>query len=339
MPILRWIVRTIAAWPQAIATAIGIAVLPAAGCAPRYVHSQPLEPSELWTPLPIQYIDVGGVEIAFLDSGPVAEAPGPPVVLIHGLSSYIGFWEYQIEHLARRHRVLALDLPGYGASARPDAPYTPPWFARIVDDWLAAIEVDQAIVVGHSMGGQIAMTLALEHPDRVHTLVLSAPAGIERFRPGHAAWLEAYYTESRTYDTVERDIRHAFSLVFNRHDEGVERLLAERIRMKGTGALQGTSVAVSRSISGMLRHPVFDRLPEIDVPTLVVFGAADKLIPNPILNGGRTEHIARIAGRVIPGAEVVVIPTAGHTVHHDAPDRFNREVDAFLDGVAAGDRP
>jgi pimeloyl-ACP methyl ester carboxylesterase len=302
---------------------------------PRYAHLDPIAPSELWAPLPVRHVEVDGVDVAYVDSGgPITEDPRPPVVLVHGLSSWMGFWGHQIPHLAATRRVLALDLPGFGASARPDAPYTMPWYARTVDRWLAALGIGRAVIVGHSMGGQIALSMALDRRARVAALVLAAPAGIERFRPGHAAWLERYQSPRRAFDSPEVDLRHAFSLAFARHDDGVERLLRERVRMSGTPAMLGTSLAVSRSVAGMLRHPVFGRLGEIAVPTLVVFGTEDRMIPNRVLNGGRTDRIARLASRAIPGSRLVLVHGAGHTVHHDAPDVFNRALDGFLGEVA-----
>lgn len=300
------------------------------GCAPRYSTMPPMTPDALWAPLPVQHTTVSGIDIAYIDSG----GDGPPIVLVHGLSSWMGFWEYQIPELARTHRVIALDLPGYGASGRPDAPYTPPWYADIVASLMDDRGVLRAAVMGHSMGGQIAITLALSHPERVSALVLSAPAGIERFQAGHATWMKRYWTEGRTLETTEEEVRYTFSsLAFARHDDGVERLLQERVRMRDTPMLLGTSVAVSRSVAGMLDHPVADRLSEIAVPTLLVFGTDDRMIPNPILNGGRTRTIALKGQRAIKGSQLLLVSGAGHTVHHDAPDEFNTAVAAFLDKV------
>lgn len=299
----------------------------AMGCAPRYGHLGPIRPSELWTPRPVRYARVEGDAIAYVDSG----GEGPAVVLVHGLSSWMGFWEHQFEALARTHRVLALDLPGYGASDRPDAPYTPGWFAARIADWMTAIGLGSAAIVGHSMGGQIALELALGRPDRVSALVLSAPSGIEQFRPAHALWMERYWTERRALDTSEEELRFAFTeLVFGRVDASVERLIRERVQMRGTPELAGTSVAVSRSVGGMLRNPVSSRLGQIRQPTLVVFGDDDRMIPNPILTGGRPRQIAELARTSIPGASVVMVPKGGHTVHHDAPDVFNDAVEQFL---------
>jgi pimeloyl-ACP methyl ester carboxylesterase len=186
--------------------------------------------------------------------------------------------------------------------------------------------------VGHSMGGQVVMTLALDHPDRVEALVLSAPAGFERFQPGHAAWMKDFWTEGRAMQSREEDIRLTFeNHVFNHKDEGVERLIEERVRLGRHPDFAGTSVAVSRSIAGMLDHPVLERLDQLRVPTLIVYGTDDRMIPNPVFNGGRTRTVAEAGHAAIVDSQLVMIDKAGHTVHHDAPARWNEAVSAFLE--------
>jgi pimeloyl-ACP methyl ester carboxylesterase len=299
----------------------------AAAGAPRYALKGPIEPADIWSPLPRQHVTVDGVDIAYVDSG----GAGQPLVFIHGLSSWTSFWEYQLPAFAGPYRVLALDLPGYGASARPDAPYTPPWYADVVSAWLDKVGVEKATIVGHSMGGQIALTLALDHPEKVERLVLSAPAGFEGFNAGAAKFMKDFWTERRAMQTTEEQVRANFvTQVFNRRDAGVERLIEERVRLGLSASFGGTSVAVARSVAGMLDYPVRDRLSKITAPTLVVYGTADRMIPNPIFTGGATRSVARIAEERVAGAKVVMIPGAGHTVHHDAPEQFNAALQEFL---------
>ncbi|MDP2311811.1 MAG: alpha/beta hydrolase [Pseudomonadota bacterium] len=298
-----------------------------AACAPRYAGKGAIEPEDLWSPLPRQHVTVMGTDVAYVDSG----GSGPPLVFVHGLSSSVGFWEYQIPAFAHTNRVLALDLPGYGSSARPDAPCTPPWYASVVAAWLDAVGVDRATIVGHSMGGQIAIHLALGEPARVERLVLSAPAGLEPFQPGAAKFMKDFWTERRALGTTEEQVRANFTTqVFNRRDAGVERMIEERVRLGLSPRFAGTSVAVSRSVAGMLDYPVLERLGQIVAPTLVIFGTADRMIPNPVFNGGSTRAVARVAETRIPNAKVVLIPGAGHTVHHDAPEAFNAALQEFL---------
>ncbi|HMV66066.1 MAG TPA: alpha/beta fold hydrolase [Myxococcota bacterium] len=299
-----------------------------ASCAPHYARLGPLDPSDAWAPGAVHHIDVRGVDVAYIDEGPRG---GTPIVLVHGLSSWMGFWEYQVADLSRDHRVLALDLPGYGASGHPDAPYSPPWYADLIDAWLDQLGVDRAVVVGHSMGGQISITLALNHPERVDRLVLSAPAGIETFKPGAARWMKTWWHEERALEATPDELRGTFyNAVFNRRDPGVERLLEERVRMGMHPSFEGTAVAVSRSIAGMVNHPVHDRLGELRQPTLLVFGTDDKMIPNPVFTGGATRAVAEEGRRLIPNCNLVMLRGAGHTVHHDDPAGFNAAVRAFL---------
>lgn len=306
-----------------------LTILALAGCAPTYAHLGPIAPSELHEPgLPRRSIEVYGVDVAYVDSG----GDGEPIVFVHGLSSSMAFWERQLPEFLKKYRVIALDLPGFGASARPDAAYTPPWYAHLVSGFLRELGVRRATVVGHSMGGQIAMTLALTEPGRVSRLVLSAPAGFERFDRGEAAWMKAYWHEGRALESRETEVRASFvQAAFNTDDAGVERLVEERVRLGLHPDFRGTSVAVSRCIAGMVDHPVLDRLGELAVPTLIVFGTADEMIPNPVFTGGSTRRIAEIGHAAIPGSELVLIRGAGHTVHYDAPDAWNRAVLQWLD--------
>ena len=300
------------------------------GCLPRYGGEPPLSAAELWAPRPTSRVVVGDVGMSVLDTG----GDGPVLLLIHGLSSYSSFWEYQVEPLAAAgFRVLAVDLPGFGASDKPDAPYTPPWYADQLDGLLSKLGVERATLIGHSMGGQVAITYALAHPDRTERLVLAAPAGIERFSPGEAAWMRDYFHEERALESGEEAIRANFHAVFNRWDEGVERLVSERVRVRDTADFAATSVAVSRCVAGMLDHPVADRLGELAVPTLIVFGTDDRLIPNPVYHGGRTAGVGKAGAAAIPGAQLVLVSGAGHAVFHDDPTRFNDAVLAFLGGA------
>ncbi len=300
--------------------------LGSAACVPTYSHLPPIQPAELYAPVPYQWTPVDGMNIAFQDTG----GDGPVILWVHGLSSYASFWEYQMTAFPE-YRSIAIDLPGYGASDRPDAPYTMDWFAEVVVSFMDSQGLDHVILAGHSMGGQIALTAALEHPERFDALVLSAPAGFESFSRGHRDWMSDYWTETRAMDATESHIRANFSqLTFAVTDDGVERLIEERVRMRDTDAFAGTSVAVARSIGAMVDGPVRDRLGEIETPTLVVFGTHDALIPNPVFNGGRTRSIAKYGTSALANGELVMVKRAGHTVHHDDADTFNAAVTTFL---------
>ena len=295
----------------------------------------PLSPDAIRTPLPAARLHLTGPDlcVSYIDSG----GNGLAVVLLHGLSCTMGFWERQVGPLVSAgHRVLALDLPGFGASDKPDVSYSPRWYASVVLAWLTALGVRRFVIVGHSMGGQIALHLVLHAmtrtPDRVLGLVLAAPAGVETFRPEAAKWMMDYWTETRALSTTADEVRANFTqLAFNKVDEGVIRLLDERLRFQLHPSFRDVSRAVSRCIRGMLEQPVFDRLGEIRVETLMVFGDSDRMIPNPVFNPGSSSAVAERGARAIPGCELVLLKGAGHMVMHDDSEGMNGALCSFLE--------
>ncbi|MBK7756871.1 MAG: alpha/beta fold hydrolase [Deltaproteobacteria bacterium] len=299
------------------------------GAGDRAARLDPLDPAQLSTPLPTRRVEVNGLGLNTLDSG---EEGRPAVVLIHGMGSNLGFWHKQVPWLrALGLRVLALDLPGYGGSDKPDAPCSPKWYAEQLVGWLDALAVPRAAVIGHSMGGQTAMELALLAPERVAALVLAAPAGIEVFSEAGAAFMRGYWHERRALEASPVEIEANFKkLAFNVHDEHVERLLIERLRAQRHPSFVHTSRTVSRNIAGMLDHPVAPRLAELSTPTLIVWGEDDRMIPNPMFTGGSTAELASRGRRLFPAARAVLIPGAGHFVHHDAPEQFHDAAGDFL---------
>src|SRR5512142_372897 len=107
------------------------------------------------------YVRVGSVNTRYR----VAGASGSPVLLIHGIGSYVENWDSNLLPLAEQHRVYALDLVGFGRSDKPAAPYTIDYFADFVRDFLRTQGLERAHIVGSSMGGIIAMNLAIRHPE------------------------------------------------------------------------------------------------------------------------------------------------------------------------------
>ena len=162
---------------------------------------------------------------------------------------------------------------------------------------------------------------------------LVAPAGIETFSRTEASLMKAVWTEDRAQRTTEQATRRNFERsVFARVDEHVQALATERVRMGMHPRFAATSRAVARSVAGMLDEPVLHLLPRIQAPTLVVFGGRDALIPNRLFHpASHTRVIADMATTAIPDARLCWLDTAGHTVHHDEPVRFNRAVKRFLE--------
>src|SRR5207248_9043217 len=117
-------------------------------------------------------IDVDGIHLHYTEAG-----DGPALVFLHGLGATHANWEFTLPAFADRWRVIAPDLPGHGGSAKPDAPYTIDFYAGVVRSLGRELGVREAVVVGNSLGGQIALELGLSYPTWTRALVLAAPAG------------------------------------------------------------------------------------------------------------------------------------------------------------------
>ena len=267
----------------------------------------------------VSYIDVG--------SGPET------LLLVHGLASNAGFWRYTIPALAEHYRVIAVDLPGYGRSQKdPAYPYSMTFFAETLSRLLDELRLESVVVVGHSMGGQIGLTLALARPDQVRALVLASPAGIERFDPGEGDWLGHALTITGIRAGSEESIRRNLSMNFYSWSPDWEWMVEERARLAKSNRFDFFADAVVKSVSGMLDEPTTDRLALVSVPTLIVYGQYDGLIPNPYLHPGFTSTVMEAGAAAIPGAKLVEVAGAGHLLQIEKPEAFNRAVREFLDG-------
>jgi len=274
-------------------------------------------------------MSAGDPGIAYIDEGTGEQT----LILVHGLASNAGFWRYVIDDLAREYRVIAVDLPGYGKSAKGDYPYGMRWYADQLITLMDELDLQDAVLAGHSMGGQIAMHAALRHPDRVEALVLAAPAGIEPFDRGAGDWLRSVITMQGVMNTPEDAIRRNLSGNFYRFNDTWEWMVEERTRMAKARDMHEFAYAVDRSVDAMLDEPTTPLLGEIRVPALIVYGKYDGLIPNPYLNPGRPAEVFQSGHQAIRGSTLVEIDQAGHMLHIEQPDDFTGAVLRYLQGL------
>jgi 3-oxoadipate enol-lactonase len=240
---------------------------------------------------------------------------GPPVVLIHGLGWDSSLWFPTVAELAPAHRVIAADTRGHGETDKPDGPYSITQFA---EDWAALLDllgVRNAVVVGLSQGGMIAQALALTRPDLVGSLVLAATSC--RSHPDSRANMETRIV-ALAEAGPEAAARVAADSIFSRawretHAQEFARFLHWRCL-----APVAPLTAAMRSVYG---YDLSDELPRIAVPTLVVAGDADTLIP-PVAS----QQIATL----IPHAELQLLPGVGHIIPVEAPDAFSHLLRKFL---------
>ena len=271
-----------------------------------------------------RWVTIDGRRVSVVELG-----SGPPVVFIHGLSGTWRNWLEQLPVFAREHRVIAFDLPGFGESEMPAQTITISGYGRFVNALLDELGVGVAAVVGNSMGGFIGIELAIRFPERVERLVLVSAAGlsIESLRNERLLGLLgaldnrlAAYTgwlASRS-DTLARrpGSRRMIFGVAARHPERLPApLVSEQVRGSGKPGFVP-------ALDALTDYPIRDRLGEIVCPTLIVWGAEDRLVP---------ARDADEFARLIPNARKVVWPDTGHVAMLERPAAFNALLEAFLD--------
>src|SRR5215217_6031015 len=212
----------------------------------------------------VRNIEVEGLPVRYLTAG-----TGPPLVLLHGAGDNALDWHWVIPALAATHRVYAPDLPGSPMSARPAADYSPAFFERFVAAFVDALHLGRATFVGNSLGGLIALRLALSEPARFTALVLVDSAGLGRA-------INPAFTSVNVPGISEA------AIPFWRTPAGAPReWLAEQRRLALSPGYLEAHLTVLRAQVGLggQREVLVDRLPLLKVPTLVVWGTRDRVFP------------------------------------------------------------
>jgi 4,5:9,10-diseco-3-hydroxy-5,9,17-trioxoandrosta-1(10),2-diene-4-oate hydrolase len=273
-------------------------------------------------------VEVDGLPVRYLAAG-----EGPPLVLLHGAGDNSLDWRWVLPALARMHRVYAPDLPGSPDSARPPADYSSAFFERFVAAFVDALGVGRATFVGNSLGGLIALRLALSEPARVGALVLVDSAGLGRaINPAFTSVnvpgpFEAAMPFWRTPLGAHQRAWGRTALLFAHPPGSVPReWLAEQRRLALRPGYLEAHLTALRALVGPFgqREVLLDRLPLLEVPTLVVWGERDRVFP---------ERQAREAIVRLREGSLAVIPNCGHMPHVECPDRFLVDLDEFLVGL------
>ncbi len=279
-------------------------------------------------PYKTHYADLpGNCKVAYMDEGKGERT----LLFIHGLANYAVVWKKNIDYLKQYYRCIAIDLPGNGLSDKNDHPYSLKFFASSVAEFINALKLDKVTLVGHSMGGQVAMTTIINYPGCAKSLVLCAPAGFEVFS---AMDRSLYFNAIHLFDFITSDeqvLRHAIENSFYRNQSQGEGMIKELTGLMKTYKLNTYKKMVEACIHGMLEEPVYDKLGDIKVPVLVVFGKNDALIPNKIIHHTTTEQIATDAVKMLPNATLKILPDCGHFVMWEKADEVNREIIHFLE--------
>lgn len=273
--------------------------------------------------MPVRAVMVDGQRIAYLDAG-----SGPPVILLHGFGGALWQWEYQQAALSASHRVITLDLLGAGWSDKPDIEYTPDQILESFRGFMDAVGVQRASLVGNSMGAGVAMGMALTYPERVDRLVLIAGLP-DRVRDKVTSPLIKRALESRVPVWLAalgnwvagRSLTRAV-LREMVHDE---RLLTPAViersyRNRKRAGLVGPLLAMAGSLP-LWEEGFAKRLGDIRHPTLILWGAEDKVFPPQV---GKKMHAT------MPASSFMLIPESGHIPQWERPWQVNLILLQFL---------
>ena len=283
-------------------------------------------------------INLGDLRVHQLQGG-----HGPPVLFIHGLGSS-GYmeWRFNLEPAAVRHRVYAPDLPGYGRTEKPRVRYTIAYFASFIEHYMDDCGLAAAAIVGASLGGRIALEIALENPRLARRLVLVNALGLGRPKPQMAQMAYGLVTVPHVGEAVMRFTRSALRWApprtirrvagrFAGSSSDLEKVMdddyLDNLReMYETRDFHNAYLSTVRSLihpRALLggQHDVSQRLSELKMPVQLIWGADDPLFP--------VAHATR-AHALIPDCKLAVIEGAGHTPQAERPDEFNRLLNDFL---------
>lgn len=274
-----------------------------------------------------------------VSGGPVrlyrAGESGPPLLLLHGamLDTARGVWRRVAQALATDYRVHVIDLPRHGGSRPWRGVLDDTFYRRFLDDLLDALDLPQTAIIGLSMGGGIATGYALDHPERVSSLIAVGPGGIGARRPAQLlTWLflrtpGAMRLTSRNLarrpELVRRSMITSLTAGSDTPDfEDIVRLAVEEARAKDAHGEPGLDDWQAQAYGPFtMRLNLLPDLPRLTVPTLWVRGDQDTLV-------GEAELSAAVAAA--PGSRLVTVTDAGHIVTYDQPEEFTRLAREFL---------
>jgi pyruvate dehydrogenase E2 component (dihydrolipoamide acetyltransferase) len=256
-------------------------------------------------------VEVGGRTLQYLKIG---EGEGPPVLLLHGFGGDINIWVFNQEALAEAGRtVYALDLPGHGQSSKDVGEGNVDSFVDVVAGFMDEIGIEKAHFVGHSMGGAIAGSFALAHPDRVASLVLVASAGLGEEINGD--YIEGFIAANR-----RKEMKNVLGMLFADPDLVNRQLIQDVMKFKRMDGVDEALRAVADKVFPDGKQADVPDLSGVEVPILAIWGREDNIVPH--------SHAENLPEH----ARVEVLDDTGHMPQMEAAGNVNRLIGDSLDG-------
>ncbi len=273
-----------------------------------------------------RFIDVEGVRTRYVEEGEGEKA----IVFIHGFSSSLYTWRSCLGPIAKRYRVVALDLKGFGFSGKPETEYTTDGYADFVIQFMDAVGLKAATLCGNSMGGNIAWRTALKYPDRVEKLILVDASGYPSQHRGMPFFLKLGSLpgvgEILSFSITRGRIRSSLESAYHDTSRVTERTVdVYYYSMRTEGAMHAVLARLRSSRAEAEKWK--DRISELDLPTLIVWGDSDTWV-EPV-NAERFHSD-------IAGSELVIIAECGHLPQEEKPEEFAISVLEFMLGRKQG---
>lgn len=260
--------------------------------------------------MPEKFVTVNDAKIRYLQEGTSKKV----MVLIHGLGASAERWEEVLPHFKKKFTVIVPDLIGFGKSDKPNVDYTVEFFAQFVDSFLKKLGIKEAVIVGSSLGGQIAIEYCWQHQTSVHKLVLVSPSGATR---QSTPALNAYVTAALypDYETA----KNAFEIMTGNNKQVSEKTIhgfVQRMQMPNA------KFAFLSTLLGLKNAPeLTPKLEILQVPTLVIWGSLDPVIP---------VQYAEYFVKKIRDCRFYQMEGCGHTPYVEDPENFVKIVMDFL---------
>lgn len=266
---------------------------------------------------PGKLLDVDGVRLHYVEAG-----SGPPIVMVHGFGGQTYSFRHQMAEFARDHRCVAIDLKGFGYSERTQGgDYSLEGQAWLVLRAMDELRIDRAVLIGHSMGGEVVARAAVLAPERVEKLVLAATA------PGYPVWLGPRLGFMRWFmpGFARLARRNARKNLF--YDKGAVDFEAIMAEYEKPGRIHGSLDTVWQMWPDVRRQPKLEHA-KITMPVLILWGEKERILPF-------SRRVFRWLQKRLPEAEVVTIPRTGHMLLEENPEAANAAIRAFIAGQAA----
>ena len=305
-----------------------------------FLFSFHLRAQNIHYPYPVKYLDINidgqDAKMAFMDIKP-ATANGQSVILFHG-KNFTGFyWKDVIIFLSNAgYRVIVPDQLGWGLSTKPNAKYTFEMLAHNNKLLLDSLQIDKVNIIGHSMGGILAIRFALMYPERTAKLILEDPLGLEDYKKfvPYKTMEQQYKKElSATYASYKK-YQQSYYPVWKAEYEPYVIAQAEPLKQKDFSSVAWVNALTYQMI---YEQPVLYDLAKINVPTLLVVGQLDRTVVGKEMLPAKKQKLygnypllATNAGKKIKKSKVVILPGVGHIPHIQSLDLFRKNALSFL---------